>query len=373
MNNTFKVVSWLIGALVVLLTIYIFFSQPSEDNVIKIGFIGPLSGDAAVFGEPIKNAIGLAVAEVNEVGGINGRQIEMIYRNGKCNGKDAVSAAQKLIEEDEVKIIIGGVCNSETLAIAQLVNQNNILFLSLSSSSSKIIVADDFIFRNIPSDDLVGKTLAALVYKDHKTAAVISENSGYTQALRSVFIKRFEELGGEIVADESFTSETDNFRGILKKIKAAKPAALLINPQTGIAGGMIIKQSKELDIAAVLYGGNLLSGSEALEIAGDNAEGMFVVDAPGLDPDNPKAVQFLEGSNSDFYLAAAYDDIYILTQAINEVGLDTEKLRDYLDQLKDFNGAVSTAYGFNRNGDLMGVTPVVRKIIGGEVVEVEKN
>ena len=89
-------------------------------ETIRIGIIAPFTGDAAVYGQSEKNAIDLAVEEINLNGGIDGRLIEVIYEDGKCNGMDATTAAQKLINVDNVDIILGGTCSGETLAIAPL-------------------------------------------------------------------------------------------------------------------------------------------------------------------------------------------------------------------------------------------------------------
>ena len=115
-------------------------------ETIRIGAIGPFTGDAAVYGQSEKNAIELAVQEINLDGGINGKKLEVIYEDGKCNGMDAATAAQKLINVDKVDIILGGVCSGETLAIAPLAEANEVLVFSSFSSSPDVTNAGDFIF-----------------------------------------------------------------------------------------------------------------------------------------------------------------------------------------------------------------------------------
>ena len=128
----------------------------------------------------------------------------------------------------------------------------------------------------------------------------------------------------------------------LTKIKAAEPEAIFVNPQTEIAGGTIIKQARELGIEAPLFGSNVTGGTKSAEIAGEHIEGLVFVDAPGLNPNNPKANAFVEqyrtrygelARDIAFYTGSAYDDVYILAQAIEMVGSaeDTEALA-YLHQ-----------------------------------------
>lgn len=380
MNQSTK---WVIGIIVVVAIVAVGYfatkgpSEPVSTEPIKIGFVGPLTGDAVTYGEPIRNAISLAVEEINNIGGINGRKIEMIYEDGKCAGKDAVNAAQKLVNVDGVKIIIGGVCSGETLSITPITEPAKVLVLSPSASSPDITKAGDFVFRNNPSDADGGKALAKLIREKYTKAAIISENTDYAQALRKVFVESFKSLGGEVAANESFAPETKDFRSILTKLKAVNPEAILVNPQTEIAGGTIVKQARELGITIPLYGTIALAGTKTIEIAGTYAEGMLLVDAPGLSGNNPKAVKFLADYKAkygqttlEFYLGAAYDDVYILAQAISRVGINPEKLRDYLYGLKNYNGVIGS-YGFDENGDLAGIEYVVKQIKDGKAVEVK--
>lgn len=386
MNNTYKLI---IGAIVVIVIVWIGYSllidqktqtpkiQPATGEPIKIGFIGPLTGDAATYGEPISNAVRLAVDEVNKSGGVDGRIIEVIYEDGKCTGKDAVNAVQKLVNVDKIKIIIGGVCSGEALAILPITEPANVLVLSPAASSPDLTGAGDLFFRNSPSDSDGGKALAKLIIEKHNKIAIISEQTDYAQALANVFMKNFESLGGEIVMNENFAPKTNDFRSILTKIKETNSETILINPQTEIAGGIIVKQIRELGITVPLYGTVALAGSNALEIAGINAEDMLIVDAPGLSPDNPKAVKFLEDYRTkygeptlEFYIGAAYDDVFILAQAISEVGIDTQKIRNYLHEMKSYSGVIGT-YKFDDNGDLAGIEYVVKKVENGIAKEVK--
>ena len=372
---------WVAGIIIALL-IYFGPSQlekwdtKNNEEAIAIGFIGPLTGDAVSYGEPISNAVRLAVDEINATGGVKGKMIEIIYEDGKCTSKDAINATQKLVNVDKVDIIIGGICSGETLAMLPITEPAGVLVLSPSASSPDLTGAGEFFFRNNPSDDSGGTFLAGLM-SEYSKVAIISEETDYAGALRKVFIESFEAGGGNVVADESFAPKTGDFRSILTKIKAAEPEAIVINPQTEIAGGTIAKQAKELEITADLYGSNILSGSKAIEIGGENLEGIVLFDSPGLNPENPRAVAFLKNYEEkygelsiEFYLGAAYDNVYILAEAIGVVGTDTEMLRKYLNNMRMFKGVIGT-YEFDENGDLAGIKHVAKKVQNGEVITIE--
>ena len=354
-------------------------NPPSE--VIKIGYIGPLTGDAMSYGIPISDAVRMAVDVINQSGGIDGKPIEILYENGECESEAAQKAAEKLVHMNRVRIIIGGICSGETLAILPVTESKEVLLLSPSSSSPDLSGAGKYFFRNTPSDLKGGEKLAQLVVEkyEHTNIAVITEKTSYAQAFARVFKQNIRELGGELVADETFAPEADDFRSILAKIEKAAPDALVVNPQTEKAGGTIVKQAREIGITAQVFGSNVLSGSQSMEIAGEHIEGLVFVDAPGLSRGNPKATAFLNEYRSaygepgiEFYAGAAYDIVHILTQAMKEAGTstDTKKIRRYLSTMKNFNGVAGT-YRFDHNGDPEGLDFITKKIHKGEIIDIE--
>lgn len=367
--------------ILVILSAYIAFSKGMLSNpsseIIKIGFIGPLTGDAASYGIPISNAVRMAVDVVNETGGVNGRPIEVIYEDGKCAETNAANAAKKLVDIDKVRAIIGGVCSGETLAMLPITEKKKVVVLSPSSSSPDLSGAGEYFFRNAPSDLKSGEKLARMIAEkyEYKKIAIISEETNYAQGLARVFRQSLQKLGVKLVAEESFAPEADDFRSILITIKNAKPEALLVNPQTEVAGGTIVKQAREIGIDAQLFGSNVLSGPRAIEVAEEHIEGLMFVDAPGLSRGNPKATAFLNEYRPkygepgvEFYVGAAYDNVHIIAHAIQTANTNAEKVRDHISAMKHFNG-VAGNYRFDENGDPEGIDFIAKKIENGAVVE----
>lgn len=347
----------------------------SDGEIIKIGFISPLTGPATIYGLEDQNALALAVEEINNKGGIDGRSIKIIYEDGKCNGKDAANAAQKLINVDGVKIIMGGGCSGETLSIAPITESNKVILFSSLSTSPDITNAGDFVFRNAPSDSDSASVTAELAWNNGvRKIAIISQNTDYAQAFKLVFIKRFEELSGEVVSDENYNTEQTDFKTIITKTLAANPDAILIDPQE-TSGGLVAKQLKELGYNGPLYGNVIFAGEELLEKYGDSIEGIYFSDASGLDPEsNDKANSFLESYEAkydkkpdfDYYAGARYDSMYLLAEAIEAVGYDSEKIRDYLYDLDNFDGVLGS-FSFDENGDVAGITFEDRQVVNNKV------
>ena len=167
--------------------------QPAgSGDTIKIGFIGPLTGDAAAYGVDTLNGAKMKVDEINAAGGINGKQISLIVEDSKCNGADAVSAAQKLANVDKVVGVIGGACSSETLGAAPIFEAAKIVEIGTLSSSPDITKAGDFIFRAYPSDALKTKAMAQYFRsKGFTKVAVIAENTDFCVGFRHALHKHF--------------------------------------------------------------------------------------------------------------------------------------------------------------------------------------
>jgi len=352
---------WIVVIVVVVLIIAGVVSQkPTETGPIKLGFIGVLSGDGAPYGETEKNALEIARKEINDAGGIAGRLVEIVYEDGKCTGKDAISAIQKLLSVDKINIILGAVCSSETLAVAPVAEQNKVLLFSAFSSSPLITDAGDYTFRNGPSDADIAKLDANVLAAKYKKVAMISENTDYSQSVRDIVNKILAEKGVSVVSDENYNSGTKDFRAILTKIKSTNPDVVYINPGTDTkAGGIIVKQARELGILTPLNGNFSLATQDAITAGGKYMNGVVSTDGTDLSQKGKDLIlkyKQLYGKDPSvsYEMGASYDRLYIIKQAIESVGTNPTKIKDYLYKMPDYSGTIGT-YHFDKNGDVVGV------------------
>ncbi len=359
-------VKWVLGIIVLALVVWVGMSMsdtaPTETGPIKIGFIAPLTGDAAVYGEPIRNVTKIAVDEINAAGGIDGRMLEVIYEDGKCNGSDAVSAAQKLINIDGVKIIIGGFCSSESLAVEPITTAAGVFLISAGSSSPDLTGISDFFARTCPSDTAQGEALADIARNDKKWAkvAVIQEQTDYAMGLYNSFNKSFTALGGTTIREELPSTQTD-FRTPLTKLKSANPDALFLSVQTVAMGQKIIQQLQDLGWDVPLFiSDSVLGDTETIAKNAVQLEGVIGVEF-SVDPTNEKfkkliaKYQELYGTEMPYqsYGQTEYDVVYLIADAITSVGYDADKVSDWVLGIKGWNGA-SGSVTIGENGDRVG-------------------
>lgn len=330
----------------------------SEEKTYKLGMLAPLTGDGAAYGVPMQNAARLIVKQWNAAGGIQGKQIEMVYEDGQCDGKSSASAAQKLINTDKVKVIIGGLCSGETLGAAPFAEQAKVLLISPGSSSPKISTAGDYIFRTYPSDLGKGRMVAKIALnKEYKKMGVISEQSDYALGLKDAFVEAYSAGGGEAVV-EIFTSDSTDLRTQLVKLKEAKVDALFVNPQTPNKGLLVFQQMKEMKWKLPLFTQDVLANDkDTLTKEKDFVEGMIASDVMVRDTDPAVAkfradykAEYQAEPNFEIFADATYDALMMVKEGIEKVGHDAEKLKGYLYGLKDYKGLMGT-YSFDTNGD----------------------
>lgn len=345
---------------------------------IKVGVIVPLTGDAAIYGEAARNVFQIAVDEVNAVGGVKGRPLELVVEDGKCNGNDAAKAMQKLATIDRVTVVIGGFCPSESLAAVPIAEQNSVALFSARSASPDLTGKSRFFMRNYPSDASQGTVLAdGAAKRGWKKVAFMQEQLDYPLGIYNAFAAQFEKGGGMLIKEE-FTAITTDVRPSLKKLRSEKPDALFIDTQTAASSERVLKQVKELRWAIpLLFADSVIGDPKIFEENKEALEGAFVA-VFGADPENSKLKALGEAYKKRYgtdvpYQSQAqtqYDAVYLVRDALERVGEDGEKISQWLRSTIGWEGA-SGVITIGSDGDRVGgYTPKV--IRGGKVLPPEE-
>jgi len=310
--------------------------QGGGGNTVKVAILAPLSGDVATFGESTRDGVLLAVEEWNEDGGILGKEIEVVVEDSQCSPEAAVSAANKVIDQDGVKFIIGEVCSSASIPVSEIVTDKEVLQISPTSTNPSVTVDESnntkpTVFRACFIDPFQGSVAAkfAMDNLDAQTAAVfLDQGNDYVRGLAEVFINEFSAMGGEVVVEESYTAEDQDFSAILTKVKDANPDVLYL-PDYYSTVNLIAAQAKERGIEAALMGGD---GWDSSDLDLSVVEGGYYTNH--FSPDDTRAIvqDFVSkydeayGSTPDALAALAYDAANILFQSMVEADSTTEPL-----------------------------------------------
>lgn len=317
------------------------------EKPIKIGFVAPLSGGAAAYGDDMRRIVEFQVEQLNKK---VGRKIEVVFEDGKCAGADAASAFQKLADVDGVKYVIGGVCSSETLAMAPLAAERSVLALSPASSNPEIEGKGAFTFTLSYNDSAVAQSLATTVASQAKTVAIITEQNDYNVGVQKAFLeamKGYPET--KIVADETFPKEGTDFRSLIAKIRKANPEAILLNPNAGVTAKNLLRQlSEQKGWKVKLFSHFVYLADDSRLDVGTFAEGMVLIDTPRLtEPALVAKLAELESAKGKikelgvYYTASTMDSMDLLASLAREFGDNTNGAREAL-STREFAGNIGT-------------------------------
>ncbi len=342
-----------------------------EKGPFRIGVMESVTGAGETYGTVAVQAKQLAVDEINAAGGINGRMLELVVEDSKCNAQDAITAYNKLTDVDEVKIILGTSCSGAMLGAAPLAEKEGVVMFSGLATNPDIAEAGDYIFRTSLSDATVGVDTGNVLWADGiHDLATISESTDYAEGVRRTTTAQFEKLGGHIVAAESYPTDTTDFRTQLSKLLNANPDAIHVASQAEASGGTIIKQLRELGYDGPIYADVVPIGTTALEIAGEAATGVKAI-TPDLDPANAKAQDVLAAFKKKYeyvtlpwFLGSAYDNVYITAECLKKTGddQDADGFRDCLYDIT-WSGTIGVDYSFDEKGEVVGLSNAVLEVL----------
>ena len=338
-----------------------------EQGPITIGFIGPLTGDGAFVGTIDKAAVELAVNEINNSGGINGREWRVIYEDGQCAATPAINAANKLISVDGASAIIGGLCSTETASFAPSAMQHKVIVISYGSSAPNLSQTGKYFFRDYPSDANQGRFAAEYIFNTlgARKIAIVYHVGPYGNGIKDIFSKRILELGGKIVAEESAPQSATDYRTILTKVKAADPD-YIYTPMYAEGASLFIRQAKDIGVRARFLGPETFSDPKFIKDMSGLANIMYAqLKTSETEDFKRKILAKTGGEQLPASVANAYDAVHILKLAIEKAGgtSSTDKIADAL-RATNYDGA-SGHIEFDQNGDMKEASYEVMKIEKG--------
>ncbi len=320
-------------------------------DTILIGEVGSLTGSEATFGISTRNAIELAIKEANAAGGVKGRKIEIRVYDNQSKPEEAANAATRLINQDQVLLILGEVASTNSIAMATKAQPAKVPMISNASTNPKVTEIGDYIFRVCFIDPFQGYVMAKFAHdnlKFTKVAVLRDLGSDYSQGLADVFERKFTEMGGKIVAGETYTKGSTDFRSQLTAIKRSQPDGIYI-PGYYNDIGLIARQARELGITAKLMGGDGWDSEKLFELGGAAVEGSYFSNHYSPDDPNPRIQKFIAdykaayGGVPDALAALGYDAALVAVDAMKRAPtLDRAAVRDAIAATKHFAGVTGT-------------------------------
>lgn len=304
----------------------------SGGGTLKVAVLAPLSGAVPTFGASMKNGIELATEEWNAKGGVLGKKIELVIADSQCEADPAVNAANKVIDQDGVKYILGELCSKASIPVSEIAEAKGVVQISGSSTNANVTLNVDgstkkFVYRTCFIDPFQGLVGAKFAYENlgAKTAFImLDQGNDYVRGLAEAFEESFTGMGGTVVGKETYTSTDTDFSAILSKVQEAKPDVIFLPDYYPIVN-LVGAQAKQMGITAPMLGGD---GWDSADLSGAAAAGGYFVNHYTSDSTAPIVVDFVAkykakyGSAPDAIAALAYDAANVMFAGIEAAGKD---------------------------------------------------
>ena len=320
--------------------------KAAAGDEIVIGANFELTGNHAQYGANANNGLKLAIKEVNDAGGINGKKIKIVEADAKSEAAESVNAATKLISDDKVIALIGPAVTANVIAESQVATDNMIPIIAPAATNPDVTVENGqvkaFVFRSCFIDPQQSEVMAQFAAKDlnAKTAVLyLDSSSDYSKSLGKIFKEKFEADGGQVVMEEAFLAKDQDFKAALTKIQTANADVIFV-PAYYEEVGKIVKQARELGITAAILGTDGWDDSKVIDIAGKDAlnNTYFCTHYFEGDAEVQGFINAYKGEyNNDpnVFAALGYDAGKMLVNAIERGGDDSQKIRDNIETIKD--------------------------------------
>jgi len=343
-------------------------SKSGSGDELVFGTIFSLSGKDSDIGAEIKDGAMLAFQRINQRGGILGKRLDFLSEDDESNEAKALEMFNKLTSENRVKLFIGPNTFEPAIAVARQAQQNHVIFISPSVTDEELTKVGDYVFRVIFTNyrqGVVGADFAYNTLNSRRAAILYNSEVDYSIGLADGFRTHFNELGGSVVADESYKIG-DDFKAQIARIKSGNPDVIYLPNDANDA----VKQAKDLralGISVSLVGGD--AWDNLVDIGGDEMLNSFYTVSFAAETTDIRGGEFRKSFTNryvrppSYYAALGYDAIYLLADAISAAGSwEPAAVKDAMAKINGLYETGAIRFDENRN-----------PVKGAMIVEIIKN
>ncbi|MCZ2805447.1 ABC transporter substrate-binding protein [Modestobacter sp. VKM Ac-2983] len=326
-------------------------ASADETGPIKIGAVLDITGAGASLGVPERQALELLAGQLEEEGGIDGREVELIIEDNQSTEDGAAKAMNKLVNEDEVDIVLGASRTGPSLAMRPIAESTETPMISLAANQA-IVDGSEWVFKTAQNDRVViERMIDYMAEQGWSTIGLARDASGFGEGVQEMFDEIGAEQGISVVATEKFAPDATDFTAQMVNLR---DAGADVNVIWGIppAAGLAQRAYDQLGIETPVMQSHGIGNQVFLDTAGEAAEGMVaplgrLVVAEQLPEDDPQKeiiTSFIEdytaeyGAGPSTFSGHAYDGWQLAIDALREEGTDPQAIRDHLESITDFTG-----------------------------------
>ena len=335
-------------------------SVAQAQNTTRIGLSGAFTGPAALASEWEKWGVDLAVEEINAAGGLNGKKLEIVQVDNRCNPTEGANSARKLVQ-DKVSAIIGAHCSSATLAMMPIILEAKIPMITGVSSSPRISElsgagGNPFMFRISPDDLRMAQGMTEYLgqKKLFKNIVIIAEDSDFGRGGAAAFTPLAQKAGITVVSTDYAPQMTPDFTPLLTRVAQRKPDAIAVF-MLGADSLNLYRTAMQMGMKIPYTGRAELSGKTLEVIQAGGLEGSVSAWTYSPDIDNPANKKFAAYIMNKYKIPATlqswagYDSMQAIAQAIRDAKSDDPvKIRDALAKVK-YTALLGKSMSFDAN------------------------
>jgi len=321
----------------------------------KVGAVFSVTGGASFLGEPEKKTAEMIVEEINKNGGVDGHPLELILYDDETEPSKANLHVKRLIKRDKVPVIIGPTTSGNSLAVVSIAEQSKVPLISCAASYKIVTPVEErhWVFKVAGSDShVVGRLYEYMKAKGISKVGIMTSSTGFGASGREELQRLAPQYSMELVADETYGPKETDLTAQLTRIREAKPDAI-VNWSVGPTQILAVKNWRDLGMGDIpLFQSHGFGSRKNLELAGEAAEGVMLALAkvnvgPLLADDDPQKKVIMEytGAYEERYKEPissfgghAWDSLHLAVAALDAVGPDPAKIRDFLENTKGFVG-----------------------------------
>ncbi|HEX6980743.1 MAG TPA: ABC transporter substrate-binding protein [Alphaproteobacteria bacterium] len=335
---------------------FTFAPDAQAQKPIKIGSFLAVTGPASFLGDPEAKTLRLYVDKINKEGGILGRKLELVIYDSAGDAKQATTFARRLIEEDQVDILIGGSTTGETMAVVPIATEEEIPFISLAGANVIVEPVKKWVFKMPHSDRMaVEKAYEDMKKRNLTNVAVIGGSGGFDQSCRKEAHAMAPKWGMKIVADETYAPTDTDMSPQLTKIKNTPGVQAIFGCGFGAPTSITARNWKQLGMTNIpFYFNHGVASQQFIDGAGGGAEGirlpvpalLVAEQLPAGDPQREVSLGYVKAYRAAYnqpvsgFGGHAFDGLHIALEAIKRAGgTDKAKVRDEIEKTKRFIGA----------------------------------
>lgn len=331
-------------------------AEASDEGPIKIGYVGDLTGGTALWGTAGQYGAELAAKDINEAGGIMGREVVIVPMDGKGDPSDSVSALKKLIDDEHVVASIGTNFSSCNIPMASVADEKKVPIIATAASNELVTVDENgklhpYSFRLCFIDPYIGEVIGSYAAGTlgYKTAALFTvAGNTNSESVGAIIKDVFTSKGGEIVIEEQCQEADMDYRAQLAKIGAKNPDVIFVLMNDYAKLATFAKQARELGIESMLMGHDGWDSAQLAGEAGGALEGCLYISRIGFN--TPEAAAFGDRVTELYKMESreaeclfTRDGVYWIKDAIERAGsADPTAIRDALESTEKFEGLIGT-------------------------------